>query len=82
MNSEFDIPLNYPNRLPNFHNTFPMLHYSIYEDGPILITKRQVRLRAGSWIGHQEMKTESIDHIMSQIIAEYEWESIGIVSRI
>lgn len=78
----FDIPLNYPNRLPNFHNTYPSFHYEIYEDGPIFVTKREVRLSGGSQLMHREMTSESIDHIMDQILTEYQWQETGYVQRI
>jgi hypothetical protein len=75
------IALNYPNSLPNFHNTFPRLCYEIEERGPILITRRYMILSA-AYICREELITESVDHMLEQVLIENEWRQIGYVTQV
>lgn len=72
------IPLDYANTLPNFQNTFPRLVYEIQEQGPILVTRRYMLL-SSTYICRQELVTESIDHMLQQVITEDEFRRIGKV---
>lgn len=75
------VQLSYGNTLPNFQNTFPTIGYEIQEQGPILVTRRYVSILGGIRF-RQELITESVDHILSQVLVEDEWRRVGAIKPI
>jgi hypothetical protein len=71
------IMLNHANHLPNFQHTNPRLEIEVREEGPILITKRRIII-AGNSVFRQEQTTESIDHMMQQVLEEEKWINKGL----